>query len=120
MVTDVVKEAGQESLPLLADPVLDALFSDAVRTRVLQVSEDGLRQLIDSMLGAIPASASNGQLRRELDRAETQLRTMLEEAIDSVFSGSARAEFERHMEEAARQIPEGDSDAAKEQAGQAV
>jgi predicted ribosome quality control (RQC) complex YloA/Tae2 family protein len=75
---------------------------------------------MDSALEAIPDSASYGRLQREMDQAERQLHTMLEEAIDGIFAGTARDAFQEHMEEAARLVAEGNADAAKEQASEAL
>jgi hypothetical protein len=120
VVAEVAKVAGEESAPVLVEMLLEVVFSDAARARILQQAEEGLRELVESTLDALPASASNGGLRREMDRAERELHAMLHESIDSIFSGSARAEFQGHMEEAAHHIAEGDSAAAKEQVGEAL
>ena len=119
-VAEVAKVAGEETAPALTDTLLDAVFSDAVRARVLQEAETGLRDLIHSTLDAIPASASYSQLQREADRAERQLHTMLQEAIDGIFSGPARAEFQQHLEQAASRIAQGNADEAKDEAGEAL
>jgi hypothetical protein len=119
-VQEVAKEAGQEGVPVLAESLLDSLFSDAVRTQVLQKGRDALQLLINSGLASMPESASYGQFRQDVHRAERQLHGMLEESINAIFSGSGRAEFQRHMEEAASKIPEGDTSEAKDQAGEAL
>lgn len=119
-VAEVAKVAGEETAPALTDTLLDVMFSDTVRDRVLHEAEVGLRELIDSTLDSIPASATYGQLQREVDRAERQLREMLREAMYCVFSGSARAELQEHLEEAAQRMAEGNPDQAGDQAVEAL
>jgi predicted RecB family endonuclease len=119
-LAEIGKIAGEVLAPGLTNTVLDAMLSDSVRDRVLQEAAAGLRNLIDSTVDAIPDSASSGRYHREVDRAERQLHAMLQESINSVFSGPARVEIQRHVEEAARRIAEGNVDTAKYEISQAL
>jgi Skp family chaperone for outer membrane proteins len=119
-VAEVAKVAGEESAPALTQTLLDAVFSDAVRERLVREAEAGLRDLIDASLQSMPASASYGRLQREVDQAERQLREMLHEAIDGIFAGPARAEFQGHLEDAAREVAAGNTDAARDEAREAL
>lgn len=119
-VMEVVTQAGEDGLPILMETALDALFSDAVRAHVMEEAGKGLQELTNSTLDAIPDSTSGQQLQRELAKAERRLRMMLQDSIDSMFTQSARAEFQRHLEAAARDLVHGDGSAASDQAEQAL
>ncbi len=111
---------GEESIPVLVSTGLDALFSDAVRDRVEQAAAQGLRDLIESAQDALANSTAGVQLGHELVAAQRQLQSVLGESIDNLFTGQVRAEFERHIEQAAQHLIAGDSTAAKDQAEAAV
>jgi uncharacterized membrane-anchored protein YjiN (DUF445 family) len=115
-VKEVVTEVGEQATPALAQVLLDALFSDTVREQLLQQAEDGLQELLDSTIEALPDTGAASGLTTELDRTRNQLQSMVREMIDSLFSESTRAEFEQHVKDATRRLTEGDSDGAKDEA----
>lgn len=115
-VKEVVGQAGQESLPLIVGPILDALFSEPVRQRVLQQTEEGLQEILESGIDALPGSGDARGMERELARAKRQLRTLLRETVDTLSTGSARAELQQELEQAVRELMEGDTEAAKHRA----
>lgn len=113
---DVVAEAGQEATPVVAQVLLDAVFSDTVRAQLLEQAEAGLQDLLDATIEALPGTESTPGLVNKLERTRLQIRVLLREMIEELFTGSTRAEFEQHMTDAARRLTDGDTDAAKDEA----
>lgn len=115
-VKEVVAEAGQEATPMVAQVLLDALFSDTVRAQLLEQAEEGLQDLLDATIEALPGTESTPGLVNKLEKTRLQIRALLREMIEELFTGSTRAEFEQHMTDAARRLTDGDTDAAKDEA----
>lgn len=116
----ILGQVGEESVPVFVDAGVDLLFSDAVRTRLEQEVAEGLRDLLESAREALSDSVTGEQLGRELVQAEGQLQTLVGESIENLFSGQVRADFQRHMEEAAQELVTGNTEAAKGQAEDAI
>ncbi len=119
-ILGILGEAGKEAIPPLVDTAVDALFSNAVRDRIVQEAAEGLRDVLESARDALPDSETGQQLGQELVRAQRQLQPLLVESIENVFSGRVRADFQQHLEEAAEVLVQGDSEAAKQQAEEAL
>jgi uncharacterized membrane-anchored protein YjiN (DUF445 family) len=108
-----LKQVGQEAILSLLDGALDALFSDDVRARVEHEAAQGLQELLDAVVEAVPETGSGKQFAKELERTSGQLHALLKETLDTLFTGSVRAEFRQHLDEAAQALLQGDVSAAK-------
>jgi hypothetical protein len=76
----------------------------------------GLQLMLDASIEALPDTGAGSGVAEELDRTRHRLRELVRDMIDGVFAESTREAFEHHMTDAARQLTEGNTDAAKAQA----
>jgi len=119
-ISGVLKQAGQEAILSLLDAALDSLFSEEARTRVEQKAAQGLQYLLDAVVAGIPETGSGNQFANELERTSGRLHALLKETLDTLFTGSVRAEFRRHLDEAAQALLQGDVATARLQGGRAL
>jgi hypothetical protein len=97
--------------------LLDAVFSESLRTTLQQQAEQRLRLLLQTGLEAIPGDSAVRELQQEVEQT---LEPLLQEAFDALFAGPVRAEVQGHGERVIQALLHGDFEAAGQHAEQVL
>jgi hypothetical protein len=88
---------GDRTLDSMLESVLDVIFSDRVRDAIQEEREEVVKLLLDNALATIDDIDTQRELRRKI---HGDLHDILEETIDTIFSGSVRRHLSVNLQQA--------------------
>jgi hypothetical protein len=103
----VVQDEVEKEVVALVDAGIDTILTKEVRSVVERQADDGVHLLVEEILVVLPDRVRS-QVEGELPEIERTLHHLVRETLDTLWTGSLRADLEQRVEGIARALLHGE------------